>query len=298
MRLLSPWALAGLIALAGPILAHLLARRPPQRLRFPNLRFLPLTPPTPVKRHRLADSGLLALRVAVLALAAIAFAQPQFTGSAGSAGSTGSIGPAGLPETAGAPRSVAPARELTLLVGEAERGGAEASLSAAVRQGAPARVAGGREIAMVFPQFEDRAALTKSAAPLSQPWMSDVFTAVATDPQVAAAAERAGRRPLDILHASSSADTTGRLLVFIDAPAHSLIAAAAISATLHSASSVAASKPEAPIAADAAGPQADLEDSDARWVWIIVALLLLVETAVRRRRPLPEQDSVERARVA
>lgn len=76
MTLLSPWALVGLIAIAAPIAAHLLARRPPKVLRFPNLRFLPPTYSVPVRRDRLADVPLLILRIVIVAVAVVALAQP------------------------------------------------------------------------------------------------------------------------------------------------------------------------------------------------------------------------------
>jgi len=73
---LNPWALVGLLAVAGPIAAHLLGRRQARRLAFPNLRFLPATVPSPVSRDRISDVALLVLRIAIVAAAAIALAQP------------------------------------------------------------------------------------------------------------------------------------------------------------------------------------------------------------------------------
>jgi len=72
----NPWAWIGLIAIASPIVAHLLARRPARRLAFPQLRFLPATTLRPIRRARLADIGLLVLRCAILATAVAALAQP------------------------------------------------------------------------------------------------------------------------------------------------------------------------------------------------------------------------------
>ena len=72
----NPWAWLGLLALAAPIAAHLLARRPARRQPFPHLRFLPAAAIRPVRRDRLADVALLALRCAIVAAAAAALAQP------------------------------------------------------------------------------------------------------------------------------------------------------------------------------------------------------------------------------
>jgi len=73
---LAPLALAGLAAVALPLLVHWLARHEAARRVFPTVRFLPRTPPTSVRRHRLTDLALLALRIAIVAAAAAALAQP------------------------------------------------------------------------------------------------------------------------------------------------------------------------------------------------------------------------------
>jgi len=76
MTWLSPWAFLGLAAMALPILVHWLARHEADRRPFPTVRFVPTTPPTSVRRHRLTDLVLLALRCAIIAAAAAALAQP------------------------------------------------------------------------------------------------------------------------------------------------------------------------------------------------------------------------------
>ena len=76
MRLLNAWALLGFVAIAAPVVAHLLARRPARRVVFPTYRFLPASTPRPVSRERLTDLGLLALRSSIVAAAAVALAQP------------------------------------------------------------------------------------------------------------------------------------------------------------------------------------------------------------------------------
>jgi len=72
----NPWAWVGLAAIAVPILVHLLARRHAIRVRFPTLRFLPVSPITAVRRHRLTDLALLAVRIAIITAAVGALAQP------------------------------------------------------------------------------------------------------------------------------------------------------------------------------------------------------------------------------
>ena len=60
-----PAAWFGLVALAVPILVHLLGRRPPTPLRFPTLRFLDVSTIVPARRHRLNDVRLLIVRLAI-----------------------------------------------------------------------------------------------------------------------------------------------------------------------------------------------------------------------------------------
>src|ERR1700749_1932101 len=73
---LNPWAWAGVIGVALPILIHLLGRGHAQVLKFPTLRFLDASRLLPTKRTRIHDPLLLAVRVAILLFAAAALAQP------------------------------------------------------------------------------------------------------------------------------------------------------------------------------------------------------------------------------
>jgi hypothetical protein len=76
MIFVTPAALIGLLALAGPIVIHLLMRREAARVRFPTLRFLAPSQTFAIRRHRLSDWRLLVLRLAVLSLAVLALADP------------------------------------------------------------------------------------------------------------------------------------------------------------------------------------------------------------------------------
>lgn len=76
MTFAAPWALAGLAFIALPVAIHLLGLGRARVRRFPSLRFLSETRPLPRRRRRLQDAGLLATRVAVLAVAAVALARP------------------------------------------------------------------------------------------------------------------------------------------------------------------------------------------------------------------------------
>jgi hypothetical protein len=76
MTWFAPWALVGLLAVGAPVLVHWLARHHAKRLRFPTIRFLVRTSPVSVRRYRLRDGRLLMVRMAIIAAAALALAQP------------------------------------------------------------------------------------------------------------------------------------------------------------------------------------------------------------------------------
>jgi hypothetical protein len=74
--LLAPWFLLGLAALAVPVLVHLTHRERKTVLRFPSLMFLERIPYQSVKRQRIRNLLLFALRCAAVALLVLAFARP------------------------------------------------------------------------------------------------------------------------------------------------------------------------------------------------------------------------------
>jgi len=73
---LNPAAWIGLVALAVPVLIHILVQRKAERLAFPSLRFLQQTRLASIRRHVLEDVALLAIRAAILAAAVVALAGP------------------------------------------------------------------------------------------------------------------------------------------------------------------------------------------------------------------------------
>jgi len=73
---LNAWALIGLAGIALPVLIHLLARGHARTHRFPSLRFIDASQLLPTRRTRVQDPLLLALRCAIVGLAALALAQP------------------------------------------------------------------------------------------------------------------------------------------------------------------------------------------------------------------------------
>jgi hypothetical protein len=91
---LTPAFLVGLLAIAVPVLVHLVHRERRQTMAFPSLMFLRRVPHRSVRRRRVRHWLLLALRSAGVALLAFAFARPVLTGG----------------ETAGAPAGGSTAR--------------------------------------------------------------------------------------------------------------------------------------------------------------------------------------------
>ncbi len=78
MSFLTPLFLIGALAIAGPVIYHLVRRVTRDRQLFSSLMFLQPSPPRISKRHRFEHLLLLLLRCAALALLALAFARPFF----------------------------------------------------------------------------------------------------------------------------------------------------------------------------------------------------------------------------
>ncbi len=76
MGFLTPLFLAGLAALAVPILIHLIQRERKNVVEFPSLMFIRRIPYESVRRRKIRNWALLMLRLAALALIVAAFARP------------------------------------------------------------------------------------------------------------------------------------------------------------------------------------------------------------------------------
>src|SRR3954470_23823071 len=76
MSFLAPLFLIGGLAIAGPIIYHLVRRTTREKTRFSSLMFLLPSPPRLSKRHRLEHILLLILRCLALGLLALGFARP------------------------------------------------------------------------------------------------------------------------------------------------------------------------------------------------------------------------------
>ena len=78
MGLLAPLYALAALAIAGPIIAHLIRRQPQGQLQFSSLMFLSPSPPRLTRRSRLDNLWLLLLRGLAIALIAVAFARPYW----------------------------------------------------------------------------------------------------------------------------------------------------------------------------------------------------------------------------
>jgi hypothetical protein len=76
MTLLAPLFLAGLAALAIPVLIHLIQRERKNIVRFPSLMFVRRIPYSSIRRRRIHNWALLLMRLAALTLIVAAFARP------------------------------------------------------------------------------------------------------------------------------------------------------------------------------------------------------------------------------
>ncbi|MDA0204820.1 MAG: BatA domain-containing protein [Acidobacteria bacterium] len=85
MSLLSPWFLLGALAVGLPLWLHLLQRDNPVRLPFASLMFFEKMKESRLLERRLRYLLLLALRLALIVLAALAFAKPVWERSASTA---------------------------------------------------------------------------------------------------------------------------------------------------------------------------------------------------------------------
>lgn len=76
MSFLAPLYFLGGLAIIGPILFHLIRRKPKSEVEFSSIMFLDATPPRLTRRSRLENLPLLLMRCAAIAMLAFAFARP------------------------------------------------------------------------------------------------------------------------------------------------------------------------------------------------------------------------------
>lgn len=76
MNFLAPLMLLGLLAAAGPVIAHLLGRRRPRRIALATMRFLEPREPVVARRRTIHDWPLFVVRVLLLVFIVLAVAKP------------------------------------------------------------------------------------------------------------------------------------------------------------------------------------------------------------------------------
>jgi hypothetical protein len=91
MGFFTPWFLAGAVAVGLPIWLHLLKKHKTTPLPFSSLMFFERRIQSSIKHRRLRYLVLLALRMALILLIALAFAQPYVRQAAASASRTGEV---------------------------------------------------------------------------------------------------------------------------------------------------------------------------------------------------------------
>src|SRR5687768_12141889 len=89
LTFLAPLFLLGLLAVAVPIIVHLVNRERRNAIAFPSLMFLRRVPFRSVRRQRIRHWALFAMRVLALALIALAFARPFLDRQSANAGAAG-----------------------------------------------------------------------------------------------------------------------------------------------------------------------------------------------------------------
>jgi hypothetical protein len=222
---------------------------------------------------------------------------------------------------------------VTLLTGAGERASAAAAKRAARTTVGPPTGRPDHLAAVVYPQFETRAALITGAMPLDAPWMADAVARVRHDamlhavtssadlsrvqdaslagPPFVVVARTDSGRPV-VVAARGTVDGHARLIFFSMAGAGSLSSAALLAATSRAlAETPAVSELDPSYVADSelktwerpvgTGSPAVPEGSDAsqgRWLWLLALVLLGVEALVRSRSAAPRTGEVISERLA
>src|SRR5262245_7140380 len=88
MSLLNPFFLFGSLALAIPVLIHLVRREKSEIVPFSSLMFLLKVPKRAIRQQKIKNLLLMALRLLILALLVAAFARPYLTRDTSAAGTT------------------------------------------------------------------------------------------------------------------------------------------------------------------------------------------------------------------
>jgi hypothetical protein len=227
-------------------------------------------------------------------------------------------------------RAVGGRSSILILAGAAERSGAEAAQRAAAALSVRLPVDSSQAVAIVYPGYERRADILKSATPLRAPWMTDVVARLRADSMLigAASAETASRADAGdsagklvvarfaagkpaVVAVQGQVDGRDHLILLPSVDASSLTSAALIAATTRALSSAAPVSEMEPSTVpddvlrswqrepDASAAQGSTDGvSDGRWLWIAALALLGLETWLRRARREEVMSTMVRDRAA
>jgi hypothetical protein len=219
-----------------------------------------------------------------------------------------------------------PGVDLVMLTGASERDAIVAATHAAHTLAVALPVDTAKPVAIVYPQFEGRAALARGAAAPRAPWMTELVARLRGDSMLASVAAAAHDVTADTLGAGNglvvarmedgrplivalqgTVEGRERLLLISRANAGSIASATLISAvsralslapplaeldqaTISESVLVTWQRPSAAYApAHTGGPTTG--DSDGRWLWLLVLILLALETWLRSESRAPSPES-------
>ena len=143
----NPWAFIGLLALAVPVIIHLLGRRSARIRKFPTLRFVGTSRMMATRWTTPSDLALLAMRAGILAAAVAALARPAWVTDRGNE-TARSVARAIIVDTSESMRRSVPAggggqRAVDAARAEAQRMASDARSSAFIHTVAPAEALAG-----------------------------------------------------------------------------------------------------------------------------------------------------------
>ena len=193
-------------------------------------------------------------------------------------------------------------RAVTLIGAERDQAAMDATRSAAATTATQLPIDSSRAVAIAFPGYADRRTLNTTTQSAYAPWMAELLArlnAHGSDVQRSAVALLGNQR---------------QLVLFTDSAPGSLASArivAAADSALSSAPALSELEPETLSEQEVASLERPARNtvrsrpgdpngaSDARWLWAVVLLLLLIELPLRRRAARPAAPTIEeRARAA
>ena len=193
-------------------------------------------------------------------------------------------------------------RAVTLIGAERDQAAMDATRSAAATTATQLPIDSSRAVAIAFPGYADRRTLNTTTQSAYAPWMAELLArlnAHGSDVQRSAVALLGNQRQLVLFTDSAPGSLASARIV---AAADSAMSAAQALSELEpeTLSDQEVASLERPARNTVRSRPGDPNgESDARWLWAVVLLLLLIELPVRRRATRPAAPTIEeRARAA